>query len=119
MALTGIYAPGAESQMNAYRVWSEKVNKKGGIFVKSLNRKLPVELVYYDDQSQPDISVKIYEKLITQDKVDLIMTPWGTTIHFAIAPLSEKYKIPPIGTTAASVKLRELKGSYFWFILKF
>ncbi|MBM4323197.1 MAG: branched-chain amino acid ABC transporter substrate-binding protein [Deltaproteobacteria bacterium] len=116
MALTGIYAPGAESQMNSYLLWSEEVNKKGGIFVKSLNKKLPVELVYYDDQSLPDVAVRIYEKLITQDKVDLIMTPWGTTIHFAIAPLSEKYEIPLIGTTAASVKLRELKGSYFWFI---
>lgn len=116
MALTGIYAPGAESQMNAYLLWAEEVNNKGGIYVKELNKKLPVELVYYDDQSQPDVAVKIYEKLITQDKVDLIMTPWGTTIHFAIAPLSEKYKIPLIGTTAASVKLRELKGSYFWFI---
>jgi len=116
MALTGIYAPGAESQMNAYILWSEEVNKRGGIFVKDLNKKLPVELIYYDDQSLPDVAVKIYEKLITQDKVDLIMTPWGTTIHFAIAPLSERYKIPLIGTTAASVKLRELKGSYFWFI---
>lgn len=116
MALTGIYAPGAESQMNAYLLWYEEINKRGGIFVKEWNKKLPVELVYYDDQSQPDVAVRIYEKLITQDKVDLIMSPWGTTIHFAIAPLSEKYKIPLIGTTAASVKLRDLKGSYFWFI---
>ncbi len=116
MALTGIYAAGAESQMNSYTLWSEEVNKKGGIFVKDLNKRLPVEMVYYDDKSQADLSVRIYEKLITQDKVDLVLTPWGTTIHFAIAPLSEKYKIPMIGTTASSVKLRELKGSYFWFI---
>jgi branched-chain amino acid transport system substrate-binding protein len=116
MSLTGIYAAGAESQMNAYNLWSEEVNKRGGIFVKDLNKKLPVELVYYDDKSQPDVAVRIYEKLITQDKVDLVLTPWGTTIHFAIAPLSEKYKIPMIGTTAASIKLRDLKGSYFWFV---
>ncbi len=116
MSLTGIYAAGAESQMNAYNLWSEEVNKRGGIFVKDLNKKLPVELIYYDDKSQPDVAVRIYEKLITQDKVDLVFTPWGTTIHFAIAPLSEKYKIPMIGTTAASIKLRDLKGSYFWFV---
>lgn len=116
MALTGIYAAGAESQMNAYTLWSEEVNRKGGIFVRDINKRLPVEMVYYDDKSQADLSVRIYEKLITQDKVDLVFTPWGTTIHFAIAPLSEKYKIPMIGTTASSVKLRELKGSYFWFI---
>ncbi len=116
MALTGIYAAGAESQMNAYTLWGEEVNKRGGLLVRDLKKKLPVELVYYDDKSQPDVAVKIYEKLITQDKVDLVMTPWGTTIHFAIAPLSEKYKVPMIGTTASSVKLREMKGGYFWFI---
>lgn len=116
MSMSGFYAAGAESQMNPYILWSEEVNKKGGIFVKDINKKLPVELVYYDDKSQPDVAVRIYEKLITQDKVDLVLTPWGTTIHFAISPLSEKYKMPMIGTTAASVKLRELKGSYFWFI---
>jgi branched-chain amino acid transport system substrate-binding protein len=116
LSLTGIYAAGAESQMNAYTLWSEEVNKTGGIFVKDLKKKVPVEMVYYDDKSQPDVAVRVYEKLITQDKVDLVLTPWGTTIHFAIAPLSEKYKIPMIGTTASSVKLRDLKGSYFWFI---
>ncbi|MDI6762316.1 MAG: amino acid ABC transporter substrate-binding protein [Thermodesulfobacteriota bacterium] len=116
MSLTGIYAAGSESQINAYNLWSEEVNKKGGILVKDLNKRLPVELVYYDDKSQPDVAVRIYEKLITQDKVDLVFTPWGTSIHFAIAPLSERYKIPMVGTTASSVKLRELKGTYFWFI---
>lgn len=116
MALTGIYAPAAESQMNPYNLWREEVNQRGGLLIKDLKKKLPVEFVYYDDKSQPDVAVRVYEKLITQDKVDLVLTPWGTTIHFAISPLAEKYQIPMIGTTASSVKLREFKGSYFWFI---
>ena len=116
MALTGIYSQGAPSQMNAYQIWKEKVNEQGGIFVKDLGKKLPVEFVYYDDKSSPDTAVRVYEKLITQDKVDLVLTPWGTTIHFAIAPLAERYKFPMIGSTAASVKLREIKSRYFWFI---
>ena len=116
ISLTGVYASGAESQQNAYILWSEEVNKRGGIFVKDLNQKLPVDLEYYDDKSQADVAVRVYEKLITQDKVDLILSPWGTTIHFAVAPLGERYNIPFIGTTASSAKLKEVKTSYVWFI---
>jgi branched-chain amino acid transport system substrate-binding protein len=116
MALTGIYSQGAVSQMNAYNVWKNSVNEKGGIIVKDLGKKLPVEFVYYDDKSSPETAVKVYEKLITQDRLDLVLTPWGTTIHFAVAPLAEKYKFPVVGSTAASVKLRDIKSRYFWFI---
>jgi branched-chain amino acid transport system substrate-binding protein len=116
MSLTGIYSQAAVSQMNAYQLWKEEVNARGGIFVKSFGKKLPIDFVYYDDRSSAEVAVKAYERLITNDKVDLLLTPWGTTIHFAVMPLAEKYKIPMIGSTAASVKLREVKSSYFWFI---
>ncbi|MFH1122137.1 MAG: amino acid ABC transporter substrate-binding protein [Pseudomonadota bacterium] len=115
MALTGLYSQGAPSQINAYEIWKEGVNEKGGIFVKDLGKKLPVEFVFYDDKSSPETAVRVYEKLITQDKVDLVFTPWGTTIHFAVAPLAEKYKFPMVGTTASSVKLRDIHTKYFWF----
>jgi branched-chain amino acid transport system substrate-binding protein len=114
MSLTGMYAPGAAGQMQAYQLWEEKVNKDGGIKVG--DRKLPVKLVYYDDKSDAKTAVKVYEKLITQDKVSAVLSPYGTSIHFAVAPLAEKYKVPIIGSTAASVKLRDIKTSYFWFI---
>jgi branched-chain amino acid transport system substrate-binding protein len=115
MPLTGIYSQGAPSQINAYELWKEKVNANGGIFVGDMAKRLPVEFVYYDDKSSPDTAVRVYEKLITQDKVDLVFTPWGTTIHFAVAPLAEKYRFPMVGTTASSVKLRDIKTKYFWF----
>jgi len=116
ISLTGVYSQAAVSQINAYKVWKEQVNENGGIYVESLGKKLPIEFVYYDDKSSPQTAVKVYEKLITRDQVDLVLTPWGTTIHFAVAPLAEKYKMPMVGTTAASVKLREIQSQYFWFI---
>jgi len=116
MSLTGGYAQGAVSQMNSYNLWKEMVNEKGGIYVKDLGKKLPVELVYYDDKSTADTAVKVYEKLITDDKVDLILTPWSSTIHFAVAPLSMKYKIPMIGSTASSVKFQKIISKYFWYV---
>ncbi|MGD0237318.1 MAG: amino acid ABC transporter substrate-binding protein [Syntrophorhabdales bacterium] len=116
IALTGVLSPNAEGVVEAYAVWHELVNKRGGIYVKEEGKKLPVEMVFYDDQSEPGTAVRIYEKLITQDKVDLILPPCSTDVHFGVAPLAQKYKIPLVGGTAASVKLRELKNDWFWFV---
>ena len=74
-----------------------------------------VEFVSYDDQSDPGQAAKIYEKLIVQDKVDLLLGPWGTPHHFAVAGVLERYKFPMVGDTAASVQLRDLKPGYIWF----
>ena len=115
MSLTGKYSPQATGQMQAYKLWEEVVNNKGGIYVKEYGKKLPVKMVYYDDKSDASTAVRVYEKLITQDKVDILFSPCTTVIHFAIAPLAEKYKIPIVGSTAASIKLRDIKAKHFWF----
>lgn len=116
VSLTGVFSAAAQSVVESYAVWEEIVNKRGGIQVKEYGKKLPVKMVHYDDQSDPGTAVRIYEKLVTQDKVDLLLPPWGTPIHFAVAPLAQKYKVPIVGGTAASVKLREMKNEWFWFV---
>jgi branched-chain amino acid transport system substrate-binding protein len=115
MSLTGIYAPAAEGEMQAYQLWLEDVNRKGGIFVKEFNKRIPVEFVYYDDASSTETAVRVYEKLITSDKVDLLLGPYGTTNHFAIVATIEKHKAPVIGSTASSIKIRDLGAKYIWF----
>lgn len=115
ISLTGIYAPAAEGQMQAYQLWLEDVNRRGGIFVKELNKRLPVEFIYYDDASSTDTAVRVYEKLITSDKVDLLLGPYGTTNHFAIVATIEKHKAPVVGSTASSIKIRDLGAKYIWF----
>jgi len=111
ISMSGSGAAAGVEQLNAYRVWAEWVNSKGGIYVKELGRRLPVKLVYYDDESQPSKAVSIYEKLITEDKVDLLLSPWGTFIHLAIVPVLEKYGYPVVGSTAGvpDETLRDLK----------
>ena len=113
MARTGMLANATTSQMNTYELWKEQVNARGGMSVGGVKRK--VEFVVYDDQSKPDQAVRIYEKLITDDKVDLLLAPWGTPFHIAIAPVLEKFKFPVVGNTAASVSLRQVKPGYIWF----
>jgi branched-chain amino acid transport system substrate-binding protein len=111
---TGLFAPAGPSQLNAYLVWQDLVNAKGGLDIGGKGRR-KVEFVHYDDKSDPAQAVKIYEKLITNDKVDLVMAPWGTQHHFAIAPVVERHKFPLVGNTAASVALRKIKPGYLWF----
>lgn len=113
MARTGMLANATPSQMNTYELWRDQTNAKGGMDVGGVRRK--VEFVVFDDQSKPEQAVRIYEKLITDDKVDLLLAPWGTPFHLAIAPVLEKFKFPMVGNTAASVALRQVKPGYIWF----
>jgi branched-chain amino acid transport system substrate-binding protein len=120
ISLSGAYAPGAGmSQIPNYQMWKEEVNAKGGIFVKEYDKRLPVELILYDDKSDIGTAVKLVEKLILEDKVDLLLPPWGTAMHFAIAPIANQYGYPLIGPTISSEKLRELsdKIPYFFGLL--
>jgi branched-chain amino acid transport system substrate-binding protein len=72
MSLTGPNAGGGKPFLLGREIWKDEVNAKGGL----LNR--PVEFVYYDDQSNPSLVPAIYSKLLDFDKVDLVVSPFGT-----------------------------------------
>ena len=55
--------------------------------LKSLGKRVPIEVVEYDDHSNVDDAVEAVERLIKQDKVDLILPPWGTGLNLAVGPL--------------------------------
>jgi branched-chain amino acid transport system substrate-binding protein len=111
---SGIFASAAPSQLNAYELWKDQANARGGLQVGK--EKRPIEFVVYDDQSNSSQAAKIYEKLITDDKVNLLLGPWGTHTHIAIAPVIERYKFPLVGSTASSGTLRDLKPGNIWFV---
>src|SRR5262249_60682002 len=70
LSLTGTYAALAQNHQRGYQLCAKHVNEKGGV----LGRK--IEFVFYDDQSQPATGVRLYEKLISQDKVELVLGPY-------------------------------------------
>ena len=102
-----------------YELWVEEVNKKGGIYVKEYGKKLPVELIRYDDKSDIGTMTNLLEKLILEDKVDFVFPPWGTAWLFAAAPIANKYKYILIGGPGGALKLKELKLPYFFQVLNF
>jgi len=72
MSLTGPNAGAGKQFLLGREIWKDEVNAKGGL----LNR--PVEFVYYDDQSNPSLVPAIYSKLLDFDRVDLVVSPYGT-----------------------------------------
>ncbi|HET9903879.1 MAG TPA: amino acid ABC transporter substrate-binding protein [Xanthobacteraceae bacterium] len=81
MALSGGLAGGGKAALLTYQIWQEEINKRGGL----LGRK--VELVYYDDQSNPATVPGIYSKLLDIDKVDVIISGYGTVPVVAAMPV--------------------------------
>ena len=103
VSMTGNLARFGNMVKNGYELWKTEVNAKGGIKVG--DKMLPVEIIYYDDQSDNQTSAKLTEKLITQDKVDFILGPFGSGATFATTAISEKYNIITIATLANAGKI--------------
>jgi branched-chain amino acid transport system substrate-binding protein len=81
MALTGAYAGNGKAALLATQLWTEDQNAKGGLLARQ------VQLVYYDDQSNPSLVPGIYTKLFDIDKVDIVISGYGTNIIGPAMPL--------------------------------
>lgn len=107
IGLTGRYAETGRFCLNGIMLWSEWINAQGGIYVKEYGRKLPVRIIYYDDKSEKETAVKLYEKLCTEDKVDFTLGPYASDMVFAASPISDKYKRICISYMGASESIFE------------
>ncbi len=82
MELTGPFAVVGKTGLLAFKIWEEETNAKGGLLGR------PVKLVYYDDQSNPALVPGIYTKLIDVDKVDLLISSYGTNLAVPAMPVA-------------------------------
>jgi len=99
LSLTGIFADGGKYSLEGYQLWIKQANAKGGVLGR------PVVLKFYDDQSEPSTGVRLYERLINEDKVDIIMGPYGTAITAPAANVAERYKMPMLCPETADVAM--------------
>lgn len=88
--------------MNA---WADIVNEKGGIMVKEYGQSLPVKFTIYDDKSNQATAKKYYERLVTVDKVNLLLGPYSSPLTFAASTAGENHKVPFIAICANSPKI--------------
>jgi branched-chain amino acid transport system substrate-binding protein len=103
LPLTGPLSPEGTKLRQGYDLWVEAVNAGGGIAVGG--RKLPVEMVYYDYESNTPRAVQLAEKLVTDDKVDFMFAPFGSGATKAASSVAERYGMPMLAPTASSVEV--------------
>jgi branched-chain amino acid transport system substrate-binding protein len=111
LSLTGTYAKLGKNQHEGYQLCIKDVNARGGL----LGRK--AELVMYDDQSLPATAVRLYEKLITEDKVDAVMGPYSSPVSEAAANVTEKYKKVMVAPLAATTSIFKKGRKYIFMVI--
>jgi branched-chain amino acid transport system substrate-binding protein len=107
-SLSGGYQVPGTSQAQGLRMWADDVNKRGALLGKR------VELVTYDDTSDAATSAALYEKLITEDRVDLLIGPYGSDITLAAAEVADRHGIPMVaaGAAARGIWMRGLENVF-------
>jgi branched-chain amino acid transport system substrate-binding protein len=112
LPLTGPLSPEAKKLQNGMNLWAEFANKAGGIKVGA--KRMKVEIVYVDYQSNTPRAVQATERLITQDKVDFMFSPFGSGAAKAASSVSEKYEMPTVAATASSEQVYDQGYKYLF-----
>ncbi|HEY5339957.1 MAG TPA: ABC transporter substrate-binding protein [Candidatus Aquilonibacter sp.] len=111
-ASTGTFAVASQGQYDGLKYWAASVNKDGGIFVKAFDKKIPVKIVAYDDQSSTSTATSLYNQLITQDKVDVLVADFGSVLTSVAIPLAEEHHMLLIDPTGSGANFFTKKTDY-------
>ena len=95
VSLEGPYKEPSLMIQKAYQLWTHEVNQQGGL----LGRQ--VKLVLYDDKSQKARTKSLYRQLIEKDRVDLVLSPYGTPLTLTASEVSEKHKLLMLACAAS------------------
>ncbi len=98
---SGSYATSSLPELAGLKFWISQVNRQGGVFVKAYDKKIPVNLVDYNDQSDPNTATTLYAQLITQNKVNILVSDFGSVLTAAAVTVAKEHKVvlfDPTGT---------------------
>ncbi len=103
---TGKYAREGKDTRQGYNVWLDWVNNEyGGI--KIGDERYQVEIIYYDDEGDPDTATNLVEKLITEDEVDFLLGPYSSGLTLSTSAIAEKYDVIMVEGNGASESIFE------------
>ncbi|WP_424626980.1 ABC transporter substrate-binding protein [Bradyrhizobium sp. SYSU BS000235] len=108
--LTGPFAASGTYVVNGAKIAADEINAKGGVLGKK------IELVIEDNKSNPTEAAAVAEKLITADKVPVIMGAWGSSLTLAVMPKLMEYKVPMVVETSSSGKITTTGNPYIFRI---
>ena len=115
ISITGKTAKEGEYTRDGYQFAIDKINEMGGIKVGGKTYK--VALKYYDDETKPERTAQLIEKLINEDKVNLILGPYGSSPTGTAAPICERYKIPMVEANGSAESIFSKGYKYTFMIL--
>jgi branched-chain amino acid transport system substrate-binding protein len=106
----GLAGGAAVTQWPTIRLWAAEINERGGLTVGG--RKMPVELIEYDDQTNPGETIRAVQRLATQDNAHFILAPYGTGLVLAAAPIFARYNYPMIAVSAITDQQPDLAKKF-------
>ena len=115
LPLTGPLATEGKKQKAGYEIWRERVNAQGGVNVGG--KKMKVEIIYLDYESKTPTATKLTERLITREKVDLILGPFGSGATKSVGAITERYQIPLLAPVASSEPIFDQGYKYMFGLL--
>jgi branched-chain amino acid transport system substrate-binding protein len=95
-----------------YKMWVDKINADGGLYVKSLDRKLPVEVSVVDDQSDAAMTQQLYERVCVEDQPDWILPPVSTGALKVVVPIAQQYNYLLLGGEGGAKELEPFMADY-------
>ena len=115
LSLTGKMATEGRLVKDGYEFYVKHINALGGIPIKG--KKYKVEIVYYDDESDPKTAAKLVEKLIVEDKIKFLLGPYSSSCTFPASSIAEKYKLPMVEAHGAASTIFERGYKYIFATL--
>lgn len=115
LAVTGPFsAEWGPTFLQFMREWEKVVNEGGGVLVSDMGRRLPIQLVIYDDESVPDKAVELYERLGAVDGVHIFLGPSTSPITLRASTVAERMHIPMVAAEANDTSL--FARNFKWFV---
>ena len=100
--LTGPYGAGGKWVKQGYELGIKQINEAGGVYIEEFKKKLPLEFLFLDSESDPVKSAGRMDKLYSVDKVDVFLGGFSGVLVIPQLATAEKYKIPILVTTVTS-----------------
>ena len=115
VSITGKYSTNGMNTKDGYDLAVKRINEMGGVKVGGKSYKL--KIVYYDDESTPARGAQLTERLINQDGIQFMLGPYSSGLTKAIAPVTEKYRIPHVEGNGAARELFTKGYRYLFAVL--
>ena len=115
VSLTGKYSVNGKNTKDGYDIAVERINEMGGVKIAGKSHKL--KIVYYDDESTPARGAQLAERLINQDGVKFVLGAYSSGLTKAMAPVTEKYKVPHVEGNGAARELFTEGYKYLFAVL--